>query len=65
MYICPNCGDDLKFSIEEQKLCCNSCRGRFDPESKMYASRAEESELKVTVFTCPQCGAQVPRASPQ
>ena len=59
MYICPNCGDDLKFSIEEQKLCCNSCRGRFDPESKMYASRAEESELKVTVFTCPQCGAEM------
>ena len=59
MYICPNCGDDLKFSIEEQKLCCASCRGRFDPESKMYASRAEESELKVTVFTCPQCGAEM------
>lgn len=59
MYICPNCGDDLKFSIEEQKLCCASCRGRFDPGSKMYASRAEESELKVTVFTCPQCGAEM------
>ena len=33
MYECPNCGGNLKFSIEDQLMKCDYCQTTFDPYS--------------------------------
>lgn len=60
MYECPNCGGNLKFDIERQKLYCEFCNTEADPYSFYKEKDAEESaEYEATVFTCPQCGGQL------
>lgn len=64
MYECPNCAGNLKFDIERQQLYCEYCGTQADPYSFEKARDAEETSLsggdyEVTVFTCPQCGAEL------
>ncbi len=64
MYECPNCGGNLKFDIARQQLYCDFCGTQVDPYDFHKEKDAEESgpssgEYEVTVFTCPQCGAEI------
>ena len=62
MYECPNCGGDLRFDIASQKLKCNHCESSFDPyeqEKQADAVESTDDEYQVTVFTCPECGAEI------
>ena len=77
MYVCPNCGGDLKFDINEKKLRCAYCDSLFDPEDPRLtenetvvteagkeasgdeSGREASDEIQVTIFTCPQCGAEI------
>lgn len=61
MYVCPNCGGNLKFDIPSQQLACEYCHTQADPYSfedkdeKNFANK----EYEVTVFSCPQCGGEI------
>jgi len=64
MYECPNCNGNLKFDIVRQKLFCEYCGTEVDPYSFQRERDAVETEspsgeYEVTVFTCPQCGAEI------
>ena len=60
MYECPNCAANLRFSIEKQKLWCEACGTELSPYEVVKDRDAEEREVfEVTVFTCPQCGAEI------
>ncbi len=60
MYECPNCAANLRFSIEKQKLWCEACGTELSPYEVVKDHDAEQSEVfEVTVFTCPQCGAEI------
>ncbi len=60
MYECQNCGGNLKFDIDSQKLKCDYCLTTYDPYQVTKESDAVESEMfDVTVFTCPQCGGEI------
>ena len=60
MYECPNCAANLRFSIEKQKLWCEACGTELSPYQVVKDRDAEEREVfEVTVFTCPQCGAEI------
>lgn len=69
MYACPNCGGELKFDIESQKLKCSYCQTLVDPYSFQDVRGAKErssgdgslmdDEFEVTQFVCPQCGASM------
>lgn len=60
MYDCPNCAANLRFDIETQKLKCDHCNTLIDPYDYHKERDAEEREdFGVTVFHCPQCGAEV------
>ena len=60
MYECPNCAANLRFSIEKQKLWCEACGTELSPYDVVKDRDAEEREVfEVTVFTCPQCGAEI------
>ena len=61
MFICPNCGGNLKFDIPSQQLGCEHCNTKMDVYS--FEDSAEESlrpsEYDATIFTCPQCGGEI------
>lgn len=60
MYECPNCGGNLKFSIEDQLMKCDYCQTTFDPYSLKKENDAEEIfAFEATIFTCPQCGGEI------
>lgn len=60
MYVCPNCGGNLRFSPTAQQLECTHCTSLFDPYSVTKEKDAEENnEYEVTVFTCPQCAGEI------
>lgn len=60
MYQCPDCGGRLTFDISLQQLKCDHCSNSFDPYAISKEQDAEESrEYDVTVFRCPQCGAEL------
>ena len=63
MIICPGCGADMKFDPEKQKLVCRYCDKVLDPKEYHAPKAAEASEQEgyytATVFTCPQCGAEI------
>lgn len=60
MYECPNCGGNLKFSIEDQLMKCDYCQTTFDPYSLKKENDAEELfAFEATIFTCPQCGGEI------
>ncbi|MBQ9984149.1 MAG: hypothetical protein IJP29_06120 [Lachnospiraceae bacterium] len=60
MISCPHCAANLKFSIEYQKLACESCNSQFDVNAFEGEGGAEEdNSYEVTVFTCPQCAGEL------
>lgn len=60
MYACKNCGRNLRFDIEKQKLSCDACQSEFDPYEITKESDGIESETYDTqVFLCPQCGGEI------
>ena len=59
MYGCPNCGSNLKFNIKLQKMACDHCDSTFNPYQFGETEGAKQSDLEVTVFTCPQCAGEL------
>jgi len=70
MILCPGCGADMKFDPASGKLSCSYCNTALTTEeyrnmkkpspNQKDALEASESEyFDATVFTCPQCGAQL------
>lgn len=62
MYTCPNCGGDLTFHVEKQKMVCENCRYEEDPCKVQEFHSAEEEqtdEYEATVFRCPHCGGEI------
>ena len=61
MYKCPNCGGELSFSPKDQKLVCSFCDSSFNPDffDDKRNTITSEDTITGTVFTCPQCGAEL------
>lgn len=64
MFSCHNCGADLRFSPEKQKLVCDHCNSEFTAkeynEKLAFGAEAhDDAGYAVTVFTCPQCGGEL------
>ena len=64
MYKCPNCAGNLTFDIASQMLRCTYCETRIDPYGCSREKDAEErespsEEYEATIFSCPQCGAEL------
>lgn len=71
-YKCPSCGASLRFSSEEQKLVCDSCKNSYDPEALELLENdeskkdefnfedynGEELDGAVT-YMCPSCGGEI------
>ena len=67
-YNCPNCGAQLYYNADKQKLCCEFCLSEFT-ESEILETdakaRAEQQELDskeycehMNEYECPNCGGQ-------
>ena len=57
---CPNCGGEVRFSIESQDLECQSCKTHYDPKDYNQTPEGMETDVyKTQVFTCPNCGAEI------
>ena len=71
MYRCPNCGGDMQFSPEKQKLVCAFCDSEFTVEEfdrrrgvnadehKQTEYKEDDLHYQATIFTCPQCGGEL------
>ena len=59
MYQCPNCNGNLKFNIKRQRMLCEHCNSTFNPNQFGDGEGAKQSEIEVTVFTCPQCAGEL------
>lgn len=72
MYRCPNCGGEMVFSPEKQKLVCAYCDSEFTVEEfdhkkgvnaeeheNAFEQAADDQYYQATVFTCPQCGGEL------
>lgn len=61
MFICPNCGGNLKFDIPSQQLGCEYCGTKMDVysfEDKPEAG-VRPNDYDATIFTCPQCAGEI------
>lgn len=66
---CPNCGAELKFNADKQKLCCEFCESEFtaaELENTDSKERAEKQRsdaqsfcTQMNDYSCPNCGAEV------
>lgn len=57
---CPNCGGEVRFSIDSQDLACLNCQTHFDPVSYNRTPESVEQEVYETkIFTCPNCSAEI------
>ena len=63
MIKCPGCGAALRFDPHEQLLVCDHCGSKYEPdqfEEYKYTNKAEEEQaLEVTLYKCPNCGAEL------
>lgn len=65
MIVCPGCGGNLKFDIASQKMHCAYCDTFINPtdvtEKEKDAQLGTKSEdmMDVTIYSCPQCGAEL------
>lgn len=60
MYACKNCAGNVKFDIKSQKMHCDYCDAYYEPAEVEKESDTLDTEcFDVTVFTCPQCGAEI------
>ncbi|WP_343250807.1 zinc ribbon domain-containing protein [Diplocloster hominis] len=63
-YKCPNCGADLVFDSEKQKLVCGHCGTEKSVEEmeQITASQAKDDtgqRAEFKMFHCPTCGAEI------
>lgn len=57
---CPNCGGEVRFSIDSQDLACQNCQTHFDPVTYNRTPESMEQDVYETkVFTCPNCSAEI------
>ena len=59
MFPCPNCGGQLRFSIKEQKLKCQSCGefqevGGYKPNDGINADN-----INTNIYICPNCNGEI------
>lgn len=66
MYQCRNCGGNLRFDIELQRLKCPYCLSDFDcyemdKETATVRPEGEtdDSTYEVHIFSCPMCGGEI------
>lgn len=70
MIVCPNCGGNLKFDIPSQKMHCAYCDVFIEPtevvekdkdadQGKTYMDAGNGDYMEVTIYTCPQCAAEL------
>ena len=60
---CPNCGSNLKFDPESQKLGCDFCGATFDPslfEDKVTELTADEAQVKAQQPEAPEMETAAP-----
>lgn len=64
-YNCPNCGAELKFDADKQKLACDFCASEFTPD-ELSEYRAEDRSAvndefcsQMNEYSCPNCGADI------
>lgn len=59
---CPNCGANLHFSPEQQKLVCGFCGVAEEiaaPEEAIDTGSVKKRELETYIYTCPQCAGEL------
>ena len=66
---CPNCGADLKFNADKQKLCCEFCESEFTQAEISKTNAATEAQKQIhnagefcdalNEYYCPNCGADI------
>jgi len=66
---CPNCGAELKFNADKQRLCCEFCESEFthDEISKTNAKESANEQIhnakefceQLNEYYCPNCGAEI------
>ena len=68
-YNCPNCGAELYFNSDKQKLCCEFCESEFtgDEIEATGAGYIKDQKAKadaeycdhINEYTCTNCGAEI------
>ncbi len=59
MFPCPNCGGQLRFSAEHQKLLCRSCGETTDVESYQPDEKIGTDKVDTNIYACPNCGGEI------
>ncbi len=62
MIYCPTCGGGLRFEISSQKMFCEHCQNRFDPQKiadSIYNDAKTEKTFESIAYICPACGAEL------
>ena len=65
MYQCKNCNGKLIYSLEKQKLCCESCDSLFSVDDYPDEAMTAQASYEVNTFICPQCNGQIFSADEQ
>lgn len=64
MYLCPNCGAEIRFDISSQLMFCEHCDSSFEPTSLEQRGEADYNEassgfFETEIFECPDCGGEI------
>lgn len=68
-YNCPNCGAELYFNADRQRLCCEFCESEFTNEEMLERGGDEAAERRsrenaeyceqMNLYECSNCGAEI------
>lgn len=68
-YNCPNCGAELYFNADRQRLCCEFCESEFTKEELLERGGEAEADRRsrensdycahINVYECSNCGAEI------
>ncbi|MBR2459758.1 MAG: TFIIB-type zinc ribbon-containing protein [Clostridia bacterium] len=68
-YNCPNCGAELYFDADKQKMCCEFCESEFTTDELAGTNAHESAEAArinrdeycahMNEYECPNCGAEI------
>lgn len=66
---CPNCGAELKFNADKQRLCCEFCESEFTQQEIASTNAAQSAQQQLhnaglfcdqlNEYYCPNCGAEI------
>lgn len=59
MFPCPGCGGQLRYSVKNKKLKCESCGNTIEVEEYKSGKNINADTIDTSVYVCPNCAGEI------